>query len=74
MKIDNQFDSQGYIVVKKLFSQNEIEKITLIADKYNRQWQQQNYSVLLKDRSIDMHSLTEPIYFINNDSKRIEFF
>ena len=74
MKIENQLDSQGYIVVKKLFCQNKIEQISSIVDDIYQQWRHKNYGVLLKNRSINMHSLTEPIYFIDNDSKRTKFF
>lgn len=74
MEIGNQFDTQGYIVIKKLFSQSEIKEITSIVDYIYQQWLPKNYEALIEERLINMHSLTDSIYFRDNDSKRIKFF
>ncbi|MEM9451374.1 MAG: phytanoyl-CoA dioxygenase family protein [Cyanobacteria bacterium P01_E01_bin.6] len=74
MKIAEQFDDRGYAVVRKLFSQNEIDYIAGFIDCIYQQWLCETGDAVSDEQLINMHSLTSPKYFEGRDEERIRFF
>ncbi len=74
MEISQEFAHQGYIIIKKLFTKIEIERITNIVNSIYQQWLDENSSALIEHQLVNMHSLTHFKYFPNQSQKRIEFF
>ena len=74
MEISKQYTDQGYAIIKKIFNQDEIEKITIIIDHIYDQWLNENGDALIEHQLINMHSLTHPRYFKNSSGDRIKFF
>jgi len=68
------FDSQGYLIVKNLFSAPEIEKLTTIVDRIVDQWLSENHTDVIKHQLVNMHSLTNPRYFESRKTERLLFF
>jgi len=68
------FDSQGYLIVKNLFSAPEIEKLTTIVDRIVDQWLSENRADVINHQLINMHSLTNPRYFESRETERLLFF
>lgn len=57
MEISQQFTDEGYVIIKKLFSQAEIEQIIGIVDPIYQQWLHENSSALREHQLVNMHSL-----------------
>ncbi|MDJ0798355.1 MAG: hypothetical protein QNJ51_16310 [Calothrix sp. MO_167.B12] len=74
MEISKLFDDKGYVVIKKFFTQDEIEKIIGIVDRIYKQWLNENGDAFIEHQLVNMHSLTHPHYFKNNSHERIKFF
>lgn len=75
MEITKQYDTQGYVVIKKLFCQDEIGNITaMVVDRIYQQWLAENREALSQQQLVNMHSLTSPKYFLNHSAARIKFF
>ncbi|MEM6255580.1 MAG: phytanoyl-CoA dioxygenase family protein [Cyanobacteria bacterium P01_D01_bin.156] len=73
MNASKRFETQGYIILKKLFEKVEIDKISFIVERIYDQWRQENYPALIAQQLVNMHSLTHPKYFCHS-SERVEFF
>lgn len=74
MKEAETFDLQGYVVVKKLFSQPDIEKLAKIVDRIFDQWLSENRANFIEHKLVNMHSLTSPRYFVGHAAERLSFF
>ena len=74
MKISQEFADQGYVIIKKLFTQAEMEQITNIVNPIYQQWLQENSFSLIEYQLVNMDSLTHLKYFPNHSKKRIQFF
>jgi len=74
MKKTGIFDTQGYLIVKNLFSAPEIEKLTTIVDRIVDQWLSENLANVIKHQLVNMHSLTNPRYFESRKTERLLFF
>lgn len=74
MDASNQFQTQGHIILRKFFKQEEIDQITQIVDRIYSQWRTENHHALIEQRLINMHSLTHPRYFEGLSHERLQFF
>ena len=74
MKETETFDYQGYVIIKNLFSQADIEKLTKIVDRIYEQWLKENCADLIEQKLVNMHSLTSPRYFEGREDERLVFF
>ena len=74
MKETEIFDYQGYVIVKELFSQLEIERLTKIVDRIYDQWLNESRAEFIEHKLVNMHSLTNPRYFQDHEAERLLFF
>ena len=74
MKETETFDDQGYVIVKKIFSQPDIEKLAKIVDRVYDQWLSENRVDFIEHRLVNMHALTSPRYFVDHEAERLLFF
>ncbi len=74
MNASKQFETQGYIILKNFFEQEEIEQITQIVDRIFSQWHTENQHAVIEQQLINMHSLTHPKYFESHGHERLQFF
>lgn len=74
MKEAGTFDYQGYVIVKNLFSQFDIEKLAAIVDRIYGQWLNENHADFIEHKLVNMHSLTSPRYFEGHEAERLLFF
>ncbi|WKJ91918.1 phytanoyl-CoA dioxygenase family protein [Methylomonas montana] len=74
MEAAETYRQQGFLVVKSLFSNQEIEALTKIVDRIHRQWLNENHAIYIAQRLVNMHSLTNSHYFAHHPSERLRFF
>lgn len=74
MNASQQFEAQGYTILKQFFQPAEIAQISSIVDRIYNQWRTDNHHALIEQQLINMHSLTDPQYFQHHPAERIRFF
>ena len=74
MKEIDTFDQQGYVIVKNLLSQFDIEKLARIVDRIYAQWLSENRADFIEHRLVNMHTLTDSRYFVGRKAERLLFF
>ncbi len=74
MKEADTFNHQGYVIVKNLFSQFDIEKLARIVDRIYAQWLSENRADFIEHKLVNMHTLTDPRYFVDRKAERLLFF
>ena len=74
MKEIDTYSYQGYVVVKSLFSQLDIEKLTRVVDRIYEQWLSENRADVIEHALVNMHTLSDPRYFVGYETERLLFF
>jgi ectoine hydroxylase-related dioxygenase (phytanoyl-CoA dioxygenase family) len=74
MSESQNFECDGYMIVKNLVSQNDLAILTKIVDRIYSQWLTENYRSYVEQQLINMHSLTSPHYFAGFEHERLLFF
>ena len=68
------FNNNGYIILKNTFARNELKDLELIVDTVFNQWKVKNLAQIRNEGLINMNGLTAKAYFYNNEQARIDFF
>lgn len=67
------YHENGYLLVRRFFDAALIETLTRCCDRIFGQWLANHRSAYVNERLINMHSLSDPVYFTEN-TERILFF
>ena len=74
MKLIDQFEENGYVVLRNFFDEEEISLMSNYVDRIYQKWQSENETEIYENKLVNMHSLTAQEYFQDTPHRRIEFF
>ena len=68
------FNKNGYVVIKNCLSQPEIAEINSHSTRVFELWFKSNKAFIVEHQMVNMHSLTDSQYFVQDNDERIQFF
>lgn len=68
------FDTQGYLLVRSLFSQTQIAELKAIVERIYRAWLAENRALMIANRLVNMYGLTDTRYFLGEPEQRLALF
>ena len=74
MKPIDQYEKDGYAVLRGFFSGEELSMLDEHVDRIYQKWQLENEAIIFENKLVNMHSLTSPEYFLEAPDRRKEFF
>lgn len=69
-----QYERNGYVVFRDFFIDQEVSLIDSLVDPIYQHWRTKNAAVIFQHKLVNMHSLTRPEYFLQDDERRVELF
>lgn len=70
----DQYDKNGYVILRRFFSDIEISEIDNHVDRIYKKWLTENKTEIFSQKLVNMHSLTHAEYFDGIQEGRIKFF
>lgn len=74
MNFLEQYETQGYVIVKSFFNTAEITAIKNEVEPVYQTWLQENEKQVREQKLVNMHSLTSPYFFQSKPASRVDFF
>ena len=74
MKPQDQYEKNGYVILRDFLSNKEIVLIDQHVDRIYQKWVSVNQAEIFKHKLVNMHSLTNAQYFQDASQQRAEFF
>ena len=74
MKPIDQYQKNGYVILRNFFSNTEIAAIGNHVDRIYKKWASENEAEIYSQMLVNMHSLTSPEHFEDSPEERVKFF
>ncbi|MFN8672733.1 MAG: phytanoyl-CoA dioxygenase family protein [Candidatus Sericytochromatia bacterium] len=68
------FNKNGYLIIKNFFIDNELELLENFINKIYKIWLKENQKAYENNSLVNMSSLTDKKYFLDNEFERVDFF
>ncbi|ASP49762.1 phytanoyl-CoA dioxygenase family protein [Cognaticolwellia beringensis] len=74
MSARKQYDDMGYVVIRDFLSDIEILAISKHVNSIFESWMCSNKTEIFEHKLVNMHSLTQQVFFEDTPEKRVDFF
>jgi ectoine hydroxylase-related dioxygenase (phytanoyl-CoA dioxygenase family) len=74
MTIQSEFEENGFFILRDFFAPKELLRLNELVDGVHQQWLEANQAAFENDGLINMHSLTQAEYFVDEPENRLRLF